>query len=240
MKRAFKWIAALLFENLAWKLLALAVAVLIWALVATEPELSTFTTVRLEYKNLPDDLEISSDPVTSVVLELRGPSGELRGIGETLRPAVVLDMTTVQPGQRTFMIGDGNVKLARGVSLVRSIPSEARFTFEERASRSVPVQARFTGEGRNGYMVAHYDLSPRRVLLTGPKSRVAQIGAAITDLVDVSSVVGSSEFRVNAFVDDPFVRFATSPLVAVVVTMKKIREADTLKKAPEEGAMKKN
>ena len=59
------------------------VAVVIWALVASEPELSTFATVRLEYKNLPDDLEISSDPVSSVVLELRGPSGELRGVGET-------------------------------------------------------------------------------------------------------------------------------------------------------------
>src|ERR1700720_3763362 len=106
MMRAVKLIGALLFENLAWKLLALAVAVVIWALVASEPELATFATVRLEYKNLPDDLEISSDPVTSVVLELRGSSGVLRGIGESLRPAVVLDMAAVQPGQRTFMVGD--------------------------------------------------------------------------------------------------------------------------------------
>ena len=59
-----KWIRELLFENLGWKLLSLAVAVVIWALVASEPELSTFATVRLEYKNLPDELEISSDPVS--------------------------------------------------------------------------------------------------------------------------------------------------------------------------------
>ena len=226
MIRAFKVIGALLFENLAWKLLALVVAVVIWALVASEPELATFATVRLEYKNLPGDLEISSDPVTSVVLELRGPSGELRGIGETLRPAVVLDMATVRPGQRTFMVADGNVKLARGVSLVRSIPSEVRFNFEERRSRFVPVQVRFTGEGQNGYAIAHYQLTPTLVEVAGPKSRVARIVAASTDPVDVSSVVGSSEFRVNAFVDDPFVRFATSPLVAVVVTMRK----DTMKR----------
>ncbi|HXB68354.1 MAG TPA: CdaR family protein [Candidatus Acidoferrales bacterium] len=231
MMRAVKLIGALLFENLAWKLLALAVAVVIWALVASEPELATFATVRLEYKNLPFELEISSDPVTSVVLELRGPSGELRGIGETLRPAVVLDMATVQPGQRTFMVGDGNVKLARGVSLVRSIPSEVRFNFEERGFRSVPVQVRFTGEGKSDYAIAHYVLTPNRVQVVGPKSRVARIVAAYTDPVDVSAVVGSSEFRVNAFVDDPFVRFAASPLVAVVVTMKKhVQNEDMMKK----------
>jgi hypothetical protein len=219
--RALKWVGALLFENLGWKLLALAAAVVIWALVASEPELATFATVRLEYKNLPDDLEIGSEPVTSVVLELRGPSGELRGLGESLRPAVVLDMSSVQPGERTFMVGDGNVKLARGVRMVRSIPSEVRFAFEERGTRSVPVQVRFTGEGQNGYAVAHYEVEPSLLTIAGPKSRVARIAAAATDRVDVSPVVGSSEFRVNAFVDDPYVRFTASPQVTVVVTMKK-------------------
>jgi hypothetical protein len=219
--RALKWVGALLFENLGWKLLALAAAVVIWALVASEPELATFATVKLEYKNLPDDLEISSEPVTSVVLELRGPSGELRGLGESLRPAVVLDMSSVQPGERTFMVGDGNVKLARDVRLVRSIPSEVRLAFEEHGFSSVPVQVRFTGDGQNGYAVAHYEVAPRQLAIVGPKSRVGRISAAATDLVDVSSVVGSSEFRVNAFVDDPYVRFAASPQVTVVVTMKK-------------------
>ena len=70
-----------MFQNIGWKLLSLAIAVVIWALVATEPELATFATVRLEYKNLPEGLEISSDPVSSVVARIARPSGELRGAG---------------------------------------------------------------------------------------------------------------------------------------------------------------
>ena len=77
--RYLRWIT----ENLGWKLLALAIAVVLWVLVASEPELSTFVTVPLAYKNLPDDLEISAEPVNSISLELRGPSGELRSLGET-------------------------------------------------------------------------------------------------------------------------------------------------------------
>ena len=73
MTRGWKRLRGLLIENLGWKLLSLCVAVVIWALGASEPELSTFTTVRLEYKNVPDDLEISSEPVSTVALELRGP-----------------------------------------------------------------------------------------------------------------------------------------------------------------------
>ena len=221
--RALQWTLRLVFHNFWWKLLALAIAVVLWALVASEPELSEFATVRLEYRNLRDDLEISSDPVASVSLELRGPSGELRGTGDGIQPAVVLDMSDVQPGERTFTIGAGNVKLARGVRLVRSIPSEARFLFERRLVRWVPVVVRFTGQGRSGYTVARQSVAPDRLEIAGPSSRVARIAAAVTDPVDLSSLTGTSEFRVNAFVDDSFVRFQSSPQVVVTVAMKKKR-----------------
>src|ERR1019366_8681986 len=140
LQRVLRWTLHLVFHNFGWKLLAVAIAVVLWAVVASEPELSEYATVRLEYRNLPDDLEIGSDPVSQVSLELRGPSGELRGVGDGIQPAVVLDMSAVQPGERTFTIGEGNVKLARGVRLVRSIPSEVRFRFERRVARFVPVQ----------------------------------------------------------------------------------------------------
>ena len=130
MSHPLKRTAGVIFQNFGWKLLSLAVAVVIWALVASEPELATFATVRLEYKNMPEDLEISSDPVETVVLELRGPSGELRG--DAMRPAVVLDLAGVTRGPRTFTIGDGNIRLARRVRLVRSIPPAVHLKFEPR------------------------------------------------------------------------------------------------------------
>ena len=120
--RQLKWIRSLLFENLLWKLLSLAIAVVIWALVATEPEMATFAKAGLEYKNLPEWLEISSDPVNSVTLELRGPASELRGVGDSVHATVVLDMSAAEPGEHTYAVGDGNVKVPRSVRLVRAIP----------------------------------------------------------------------------------------------------------------------
>ena len=215
-----KWMLGLVTHNFWWKVLALASSFVIWALVASEPELSTFDTVRLEYRNLPDDLEISAAPTEMVALELRGPASELRGAGASRPPAVVVDMSDVSPGQRTFTIGDGNVSLARGVRLVRSIPSEVRFDFERRLVRAIPVQAHFTGEG-GGYVLASHSVTPENLVIAGPASHVTRVQAAVTDPVNVSSVVGTSQFRVNAFVQDPYVRFQTSPQVAVTVTMRK-------------------
>jgi hypothetical protein len=223
MKGALQKFAALLFRNFGSKLLALAIAVAIWALVASEADMATFATVRLEYKNLPDGLEISSEPVDTVLLELRGPSGELGSLGQSggLRPGVVLDMSNVRPGERTFMIAGGNVKLSRGVRLIRAIPSEVRFTFDKRATRAVPVEVAFIGQGDDGYVVNHYAVTPREVTVIGPAAHVRRVDAAVTDPVDVSNVVGSSEFRVNAFVNDPYVRLQSAAQVTVSVTMKK-------------------
>jgi YbbR domain-containing protein len=184
--------------------------------------LGTLATVPLEYRNLPDDLEISSEPVSQIVLELRGPSGELRGFGEGgTHPAVVLDMSGMQPGIHTFPIIDRNVKLPRGVRLVRANPSEARFEFDRRLTRSVPVRARIIGQGQNGYVLENSAVQPPNLQIAGPATKVSRIADVVTDPVDVSSVVGSNEFRVNAFVEDPYVRFVSSPQVAVTVTMKK-------------------
>jgi YbbR domain-containing protein len=221
--RALKWVGHLVFENLGWKLLSLAAAVVIWALVAGEPELSTFTAVRLAYKNIPEDLEMVSDPVESVVLELRGPSGELRSMSDGVRPEVVLDMSGARPGERTYPIGGNNVKVPRGLRVVRVIPGELRFRFEARRERMVPVEARLVGAGQNGYEVARSEVTPREVRISGPRSRVARVTSVITDQVDVSNVVGVSEFHVSVFVEDPFIRLLDPPEVTVTVSMKKKR-----------------
>jgi len=219
--RAIKWAASLVFADLGWKLLSLAAAVVIWALVAGEPELSTFTAVRLEYKNLPEDLEIVSDPVASVVLELRGPSGDLSGLGSNIRPEVVVDMSSAGPGEHTYAIGRGNVKVARGIRLVRAIPAELRVRFELRRERTITVEARFAGEGQNGYEVGRVSADPREVRIAGPRSHVARVSSAITDQIDVSNIVGTSQFHVNLFVEDPLVRLVDATEATVTVSMKK-------------------
>jgi hypothetical protein len=218
---ALRWLAGLVTQNFGWKLLALLIAFILWALVATEPEVATFESVRVEYRNLPEDLEIASEPVSLVTLELRGPSGELRGAGSGPRPSVVLDAAGAGAGVRTFTIGDGNVHLARGVHLVRAIPSEVRLDLERRAYRDLKVVPRLAGSPPAGYVVDHCDVWPPQLPVAGPASRVDHAGAAVTDPVDVSQVVGTSEFHVNAFVDDPYVRITAPARVVVKVAVRK-------------------
>jgi YbbR domain-containing protein len=219
----------LLRHNWPWKAISLLAAILIWILVAREPELSAFRLVPVEFKDLPDDVEIGSAIVESVYLELRGPSGNLSRYGDSGGVAVVFDMSHVRPGVRTFTIGEENVVLPRGLRLIRAIPAQLRFEFERVQSRSVPVEVHFTESLQPGYEVSGYTVSPPSLIVAGPQSEIQRIRSAITDPIDLRAVTGAVELRVHTFVDHPRVRFVTSPDVIVRLT---IRRQDKDRKAP--------
>ncbi len=210
----------ILVHNFWWRVLALVSAVAIWAVVASEPELSTFTTVPIEYRNLPHDLEMSSPPAESVTLELRGPAGELSGMGEARPPSVVLNMSDITAGVQRFAIDGGDVRLARGVHLVRAMPPDVRLEFDRSVERSVPVQVRFTGPS-GAAVPAHYQVKPERLMIVGPARRVQNVNSANTDPIDLSSPSRETTFHVHAFVDDPYIRFESAPDVTVTVARRK-------------------
>jgi hypothetical protein len=222
MKNPAAWALRLVIHNLGWKLLSLLIALAIWALVASEPELSTFATARIDFQNLPDNLELGSPPITSIVLELRGPADELGGLGDSgQHPSIILDMAGTTPGEHTYPISPGNVRVPRGVRVERITPSEARFRFERSLQRMVPVSVNFVNQGRNDYRVSQVSVEPPQLEIAGPQGHVERVRSVQTDPVDVTSATGATSVRVNAYVDDSFVRFQSSPQVTVNFTMVK-------------------
>src|SRR3989449_3905646 len=211
----------LLTRNAGLKLFSLLVSVLLWFSFARDPEVGTFVSVPVEYRGMPDELEISSDLVGSVSIDLRGPSGELENFNAA-KSAVVLDFSGIhKPGERTFQIDERNINLPTGMRLVRAIPAQIRLQFEQRTRHDVPVQVRFAGSPPKGYQVADYDVQPKEMTLVGPASHVKKIEYAVTDPIDLASVVGESEFHVNAYVGDPHVRFEKPVKISVRVWMEK-------------------
>lgn len=207
-------------HNIGWKLLSLAAAVLLWISVASEPELSTFISVPVEYKSLDPEMEINSDVVETVFLEVRGPSEELGGLPESRRRyAVILDMSSIQAGQHTFAIDRGDVRLPRGIELVRAIPSQIRLELEHSAVRSVPVEVRFASSLPPGLHLAEVVAEPSALAVAGPASRVARITSVQTDPIDVKPEAGTTEYRVATYVNDSRVRLRDSPRVTVKVTV---------------------
>jgi YbbR domain-containing protein len=208
-------------QNLGWKAVSLVAAALLWVVVSNEPELATFQTVPVEYKQFPDDLEIGSTIVESVLLEMRGPSGRLRDLRDA-KLAVVLDFSgDRRAGEQTFTVRDRDITLPPGIHLVRAIPAQIRFRLERRVARQVPVEVRFSNSPPPGYTLAECHVQPETLTIEGPESRVSSIRSVTTDPIDIASVVGASRFQVHTFTAEPQVRIQTSSLVAVQIVVKK-------------------
>ena len=205
-------------KNLGWKLLSLGIAILLWIALAREPELATDISVPIEFKNIPDDLDISSGAPERVHVEVRGPSGRLtRDYLAGL--VVVLDLSDVRSGERTLTIRGQNLNLPAGVEFYRAVPSQITMRLDRLQARSVKVVPRYAKMPPEGYRIKSYQVEPAKVGIRGPQDHVSQIDHVMTDPIDLSAVVSHSEFRVHVNVGDPQVRLESPALVTVRVEL---------------------
>lgn len=197
-------------RNLGVKIASLSLAILAWMIFSGSRQVTMSISVPVQYRNLPRDLEISSEMVEQVHLNLLGAPARLARIQPTSMP-IVIDLNSVQSdGERTFSLNEKNVDLPIGISLERAVPSQIRLTLEVRSQREVPVQARFLGG--TGPEVA---CSPAQLTIIGPMSRVNRVAQVDTDPIDPALLKAHGEVMVEAFSADPQVHFAGSARVRV-------------------------
>lgn len=213
-----------IFNNFGWKMLSLAIAIALWFGLVGEQELTTSVSAAVVFRNIPSNLEISSDVPDRIHLEVRGPVGTLSTLKD---PVVVIDLEPVsRPGEQTFQIQQSNLNLPSGVVLSRAIPAQLRLRFERKISREIGIQLRLAGSPPSGYRIVSQQLEPPTVRIVGPESRVTQVENAETDPVDLSAVVSESQFRVHTYVSDPQVRIEGPSDVTVKVVLEKIPEPE--------------
>ena len=213
-------------ENLWWKLLSLLIAFVMWVGVAREPELATSISVPVLFRNLPDDLDIASDVPERVQLEVRGPAPRL-STASLARTAVILDLTALQPGERTFNIESWNIRqLPIGVAFYRAVPSQVSLRFEHLLSKEVPIEPSYAKAPPDGYFVQSYTITPTSVRIRGPESRVVNIDHVMTDPIDLTGVVGMTSKHARVRVGDPQVRLESKPDIRFVAELQKSTTKD--------------
>lgn len=217
-------IKRILLDNLGWKLLSVFLAVVLWAAVASEPELATSISVPILFRNIPSDLDISSEVLERVHLEIRGPAGRLtpESLSQT---AVVLNLTDAQPGERTYTIHDRDVRqLPIGVAFYRAVPSQVGLRFERLLSRDVPIAPVYSKPPPDGYSIVRYWFTPSKVRIRGPEGHVRPIDHVTSDPIDLSGVVSKKEMRIQVRVGDSQVRLEATPVVTYGVELTKVSD----------------
>ncbi len=207
-------------HNFGIKLLSLALAVGLWLAVTRDPVAEVAVQVPIEFRNIPENLEINTESIPRAEIRVRGPQRIVR----RLQPADVyaeIELGGMKPGERTFDLTAEEVHHPRELEVVQVIPSQFHLTFDTRLIRQVPVRPRVYGTFAAGYRIGRVDAEPSTITISGPRQRVEAVEAAITDPVDASGTMDHATFVRHAYVSDPLVQVTNPNPVRVTVIMEK-------------------
>jgi YbbR domain-containing protein len=205
-------------HNLGLKLVALALALGLWLAVARDPIAEVAVDIPVEIRNLPQDLEISSEIVPKAQIRLRGPERVIHEL-QSSDVYATIEFNGVKPGERTFDLTAQQIHQPAGLEVVQIVPSQFHLTFDVRLTRAVSVQPRVIGSFAQGYHIGQIVSDPSTVTITGPKGRVEAVEAATTDPIDISGAMNRVTFVRHAYVSDPLVQVTHSDPVRITVIM---------------------
>src|SRR5688500_7007162 len=132
------------FRNMGLKIVSLALAALLWLLVAGEQIVERAMRIPLEFTHLPQNQEVVGEPLNVVDVRVRGSSGALGRMG-TGDVVAVLDLRSARPGRRLFHLEGADVRAPFGVAVVQVASSSIAMVFEGSGAKFVRVVPEIEG-----------------------------------------------------------------------------------------------
>ncbi|HEY3927674.1 MAG TPA: CdaR family protein [Candidatus Koribacter sp.] len=220
------WLRQHVFGHLRLKLLSLLIATALWYAVAHDQPAEIALSVPIEFYNTPEHLEISSERIQRAEVRVQGPARTLREMTNADIDAVI-DLSGTKVGERTFDLTPKQIRhVPHNVQIVQVVPSQIRLELDRSASKTVNLTPRVIGTFATGYRLGDVEVTPNRITITGPESRLTTIDAAITDPVDATGLVGRGTFTTQAFVGDPLVQLMNPEPIHVTVTTVKTKPGE--------------
>jgi YbbR domain-containing protein len=204
------------FRHLGLKVLAIALATLLWVTVAGEHVVERSLRVPLEFRNIPSQLEIVGSPPDNVDVRVRGSSALLSRVqpGEIV---AVLDLSAARAGSRLFHIRADEVRAPFGIDVAQVVPPTISIEVERSAQRKVPVVPATQGEPAPGFVAGRVSSEPATVDIVGPDTRVRQIAEATTEPVSIAGARARVRDVVTVGIADSSVRLVQPQSATVIV-----------------------
>ncbi|MEN8181794.1 MAG: CdaR family protein [Myxococcota bacterium] len=198
-----------IFQNLRYKLLALIIALMLWAVASGTSDLERGFDVPIAFEAVPDNLVIVDKSTDEVNLRVQGSRAALRNVspgGMEYR----LVVAGAKQGNADYEVDITQFELPRGAKIVSRSPSSVEVKFERRGTKVVRVRPDLEGEPAAGFQVAEVVVEPERVRISGARSEVLRLTEVITETLALAGISDSFEREVkltvgarNAWVEEP-------------------------------------
>ena len=174
-----------LIRDWPFKLVAVAIAVTIWAIVATRDRGLVSTTVPVDYVDLPRDLILTGVPRDTADVDVSVARwAQARFRPDALR--VRVDLRRAGEGEHLIAVSAGDVQVPPGVRVRRVDPPRFRLRLARAAETTLRVIPVVLGTPAPGHRVAAVRVDPIAVVVKGPRSTIETRDSVQTTPVDVA------------------------------------------------------
>lgn len=206
-----KFVRNIFFKNWELKLLSLLLAFLLW--ISLIPEEKTFSektlTIPLETLNIPPDMELVEKPESTVDVTIRAPNRLINEISSA-NVFAKLNLQKAPVFQQEYPLNETMISIPPGAKVVRISPNKVRLKLERTKEVLLDIVPNFRGEVLEGYKIAKIEISPARVLVKGPESKIREKDKVSTSPINISELASSAEFEADLILPRPDLRLASS------------------------------
>ncbi len=189
-------------ENLAFKVLALVFATLLWAWVQADQVVEVRTRATVAY-DWPEGLVRARQVPSTLVVTVSGPQGVVRRLK---RGTLKLSVDLHDSAAGTVAVDFGQLELAglpAGVDVVQISPPAVDIDLEKALTKEVEVRPTIIGDPAPGYALDSVRSVPPTVHISGPQSRVQELAQVATDVVNIAGLSGDKEITAALAIPDP-------------------------------------
>lgn len=230
-----------LFRNLGLKLLALAIALVVWFVFSAQrrERISERTyRIPLSVVNIPARTLIASPLPAAVDVRVRGPFTALRQIDPDKLEAVV-DLAGAPRGEKIYRLAPEDINAPPEVEVIAISPSEPRIVLDATAEKSLPILPNLVGRPAPGYEVFDVVVEPRVAQVYGPASALGRMTSVTTDPISLAQRTANFTVPATVLADVAGVRIRQGQVVTVTVRVRALAEARPTPEPPPAKARKK-
>ena len=187
LRRLSRWLQALVLHNLGFKILALAIAILLWGLVREEQDLEEMVDVYLKLER-PEDMLILDQVPQFVTVRVSGPRSRLRLTEET-KLEMLLDLSGAVVGENTFNIDSHRIRnLPNDVRVAAFYPSVLTLNVDWEGERELPIEVKTTGVLPEDITLLSAEATPERITLKGARSQLERLQSISTQAINLRGI----------------------------------------------------
>lgn len=178
------------------KLLAVALAVLLWVVVSAEQVSTTWIDIRVQVQETDPEFQLIPESVPERVrVRFAGPGREFIDLA-VRKPSLVLRIGEVEDTEQAFELVPSMVRLPAGleVNAYDVDPAFARLRFRQLANLDLPVRISIDpADASEWTLAAPLRVTPARVRISGPADQMPDLRAVSTAPMQLPSREGPFE-----------------------------------------------